>query len=186
MADYFGTGVQGTTNTVALAQPAQSVDKEAGYSHSRVRETYSVIDVTATSSDRIVFGLFKSSDRLIELRVSSDGGSTAGAIDVGLHSVSFANGTMELTAVDADLFEDAFTISSAVAYPGTDIFAARSTPFVDPITERGITFWEFAAAGAASYTEDPGLTFAVTATPSTDFTVANSEIGCLVKYVAGD
>lgn len=155
-----------------------------GPAHARTRTTLATYDGAPTTSDTLVIGYFKSSDRIIDIDNFTDGAASAGALNVGLHSVNFANGDTELTVVDADLFASALPVTLAIAYDAANsIFDEAGT--LDDVMDRGKTLWELAAVGAASYTEDPGLTFAITATPSTTVDAA-TEMGFEVTYVAGD
>ena len=180
MAIYYGSAVQGANNTTFGGIPPSST---RSISHARKRTTISVLDATPTTSDTIIVGFIKSSDLLIDITMATDGNATAGALNAGLSSVEFANGADEYTVVDADLFATAFFSTTAITY------GARATMWesgtLDVVMDRGKSMWELAALGAATYTEDPGLTFAITCTPSTSFDAAQ-EFLWEISYVAGD
>jgi hypothetical protein len=122
---------------------------------------------------------FREEDRLYNLRISSDGGSDAGAINVGLFE---AGSNHDGTVIDADLFASALTISSAI--DETEIFDESS---VLSGIDRGKRMWELAAVGAASYTAAPNLVqgFEIAFTVSTTFTTTNSVIVLIADYTSG-
>lgn len=154
------------------------------FAHARVRHILSTYDGTPTTSDVLVLGLIKSGDLILDIELATDGAASAGALNVGLHSVDFSNNSTTLTAVDADLFASARAVTSAIAWDARDSIFSESTT-LDDVMDRGKSAWALAAIGAASYTVDPGLTFAITATPSTAVDAA-TEMAFLITYVAGD
>lgn len=167
------------SNLSATGQPLGNV----GFNHSRLRQTSFVYTGTPTNADDLVIATIKSSDRIKDIRVSCiDGSATAGAMNVGLWTVSLSNGTADYTVVDADLFASAFAINADIAYPGTSVFEEAGTL---TIANRGSTAWACAAVGAASYTEDPGETFAIVGEISTTVDAAITLL-VDVEYVAGD
>lgn len=113
------------------------------------------------SADVILLMPIPSNFRPFELLFSTDGGATAGAANVGLHTLSDDGATA--TAVDVDLFASAQAVTSAGLR--TDIFSESTTLGVE---DRGKYMWEIAAVGAASYTVDPKIEFWLTATISTN------------------
>lgn len=176
MAVLFGSAVAATGGTAR--QSTRS------YAHARKRETLSTYDGAPTTSDQLVLALVKSSDMLRDISFWSDGGATNGTINVGLYTVDMSNNGLALTVVDADLFCSAQGVGTAVAYDARiSLFDEAGT--CDDVMDRGKTFWALAALGAATYTEDPGVTFAVVATPAVTVDAA-TEMGFLVEYVAGD
>ncbi len=175
MATLYGSAVGGAG---ALEQSTRSP------AHARVRTTISAYDGTPATTDVLVLGYFKSSDHLVDIVLATDGAATAGALNIGLHSVEFRDGATTLTVIDADLFASAQSVASALAWDAqTSVFDEAGT--CDDVMDRGKALWVLAALGAASYTEDPGLTFAITATPSTTVDAA-TEMVFAVSYVAGD
>ena len=176
MATLFGSAVASTGGSIR--QSTRS------FAHARRRATLSTYDGTPLDTDILVIGLVKSSDLCLDISFFTDGNATAGALDVGLSSVNLSNNGFDLTVVDVDLFASARLATSPIAYDTRDSVFSESTT-LDDVMDRGKSFWALAALGAASYTEDPGLTFAVTATPSTSLNAA-TELGFLVEYVAGD
>jgi hypothetical protein len=181
MSTYYGSALAGSSNTTYAGNVPQTTQS---FAHARVRRTLSTLDATPLTTDTIVVGLFKSSDRLLDIVFAIDGASTSGALNIGLHSADMSNNALTLTAVDADLFASATITGNAITYEArTSMFDEAGT--LDDIMDRGKTLWELAAIGAASYTSDPGLTFAITATPSTNVDAA-TEMLFEVTYVAGD
>lgn len=175
MATLYGSAVSSS------GQPRQST---RSYAHARVRTTLSVFDGTPTTADILILGLLKSGDLLEEIEFWTDGGGTAGAIDVGLYSVDLSNDSLTLTVVDVDLFASAQATGTPILHDARISVFDESTT-LDDVMDRGKTLWALAAIGAASYTEDPGLTFAICATPTTTVD-ADNEMGFKIKYVAGD
>lgn len=174
-SDHFGTDGD---NDTSLADPPKIVS--AGISHGRVRYKRGYFKGLAlqVAPDVIRFFQLRSKDRLLELLISSDGGSDAGALDIGLH---LAGTNHDGAVVDQDLFASAQDISSAIER--TDIFNESA---VLQHEDHGKTLWELAAVGAASYTEDPQLVFEVTGTITTSFTTADSILVLEAYYTAGD
>ena len=154
------------------------------FAHARKRETLSVYDGTPTTSDQLVLALVKSSDLCKDITFWTDGGGTGGSIDVGLYTVDLSNNGLTLTVVDQDLFAATQVTGTPIAYDAKISVFDQSTT-CDDVMDRGKTFWALAALGAATYTADPGVTFAVVATPDVTVDAAN-EMGFEVQYVAGD
>lgn len=178
MAQYFGSAVDGTPQG---SQP-QSTKSPA---HARKRSTISTIDqASLTQNDTITLGYFKSSDQLIDIKFFTDGAAGAGTLDIGLSSVEFRDGTATETVVDADLFANGQSVTSAIAYDAAGSVFDESTT-LDDVMDRGKPLWQLAALGAASYTSDPGLTFAIVATVNATIN-ATTEMGFEIEYVAGD
>lgn len=126
--------------------------------------------------DEIRFFDARSGDRLLQLFVVSDGGCTAGAMDIGLYK-SGRNG--DGAVIDADLFASALAVSSAIAF--VDEFK-EATTLGD--VDRGKTLWELAAVGAGSDTVDPMDDYAVVGTVTTAFTVAVCRLLVFAHMVA--
>lgn len=149
-----------------------------GSAHARRRVTASRFTGLITTSDTARVCTLKSSDRIERIYVASDGGSTAGAIDIGLYETGTAN---DGAVIDGDLFASALTTSSAIAY--VDQFKESSTlGDVDRLKPA----WQLAALGAASYTEDPGINFDLTLQGSTTFTGSDTNLLIAVYYTSGD
>jgi len=174
-SDHFGTDGD---NDTSLASPSKVVS--AGVSRGRVR--YKRATITGlplqTTPDVLRFYTLKSSDRIINQWISSNGGSDAGAIDIGL----YLTGTNHDGAVvDQDLFSSAQDISTAIHKT-----AALVESTVLQHEDAGKTLWEMAAVGAASYTSDPGVLFDVCATVTTSFTTTDSILTLECLYTSGD
>ena len=167
-------------NLSATGQPLGGV----GLNHSRMRRTSCLYVGTPTTADDLVIATIKSNDRIQDIRVSCVDllSATTGAMNIGLWEVELSNGTADYTVVDADLFASAFAINADIAYPGTSVFEEAGTL---SIVYRNAQVWTAAAAGAASYTEDPGKTFAIVGEITTS---VDSLIQLLIEvdYCAGD
>lgn len=178
-SEKTGAGYNGN-NVTTLPSPLPMI-QSAGISHGRIR--YKRASITGlplvTTPDVLRFFSLKSSDRLLELYLSCDGGSTAGAVSTGLHE---AGSNHDGAVVDADLFDTAQSIASALNRQEAWAGGALANFGVN----RGSYLWQQAAVGAASYTEDPKILFDVTCTVTTSFTVADSELVLEAYYTAGD
>jgi hypothetical protein len=170
--------------TDGTGQPGQSTRSIA---HARVRKTYGQITTAAADTDDLVIGYFKSNDQIIDIKFYTNGGSTAGAFNLGLWAVDFHNGATTISdTVDNVLYASAQATSTAILYGAhdadTSIFR-ESAVLTD--ADRGTTLWASAAVGDASYTVDPGLTFALVAEVSTTIN-ASTILTFEIDYVAGD
>ena len=185
MALFYGSAVSSTGIPNQNTNPAGD---SAGFSHARVRRTYSVYSNASPyvqiTNDILVFGLFKPSDRIIDVKFFCDGAGTNGALNIGVHSVEKANGALSFTAIDADLFASAKATGTAILHG-----AAAATVFTESTTltdsDRGKALWKLADIGGGTYTADPGGIWAITGV----FTViedATSVYRVEIEYVAGD
>lgn len=185
MANFYGSAVNSTGNPAQSTNPAGD---SAGFSHARLRRTYSVYSnatpYVAITNDVLVFGLFKPSDRIIDIKFFCDGAGTNGALNIGVHQVNRSNGELSLTAIDADLFASARATGTAVLHG-----AAAATVFTEAGTlsdsDRGKALWKLADIGGGTFTADPGGIWAITGV----FTViedATSVYRVEIEYVAGD
>jgi hypothetical protein len=177
MSTWYGThfGVDAGTG-VALVHPPKVVS--VGVKHGRIRYNRSMITGLCLSAEVLRFFSMKSSDRLLELMISSDGGSTAGACDFGIYlSGNAHDGAVQ----DVDLFASAQAISTAIAR--TDIFNESA---VLQHEDRGKTLWELLAVGAGTDTVDPQVFYDICGTVTTTFTDAVSILVLEAYYTAGD
>lgn len=141
-SDHFSA--DGSNKTTADNQ----VRVSAGLSHGRVRYKRAIVSaMDSANADEVRFAQFKSSDRIVELYLSGDGGGSAGTINLGLYK----SGTDHDGAViDMDLFASDIDTTGVIAR--VDQFKEAGT-LTD--RDRGKTLWELATIGAASYTSDP-------------------------------
>jgi hypothetical protein len=169
--------------TDGTGQPGQSTRSIA---HARVRKTFAHITSAAADTDDLVLGYFKSNDQIIDVQFYTNGGSTAGAFNLGLWAVDFHNGATTISdTVDNVLYASAQATSTAILYGAAAVTSLFRESAVLTDADRGTTLWAQAATGDASYTADPGLTFALVAEVST--TINASTIMLFeVDYVAGD
>ena len=181
MATYYGSAVSGSTNLLSGGIVPQSTSSIA---HARFRVTMSTIDATLLSGDQVIVGLFKSGDRFLDIRYFTDGGGTTGAYDLGLYEATVTPSGISTSVVDQDLFVSAQITSVLLGY-GSSFSVMIESGTINPIVDRGKTLWEMAALGAATYTEDPGLTFALVKTMTASQDAANKS-GFRIDYVAGD
>lgn len=173
-SDHFEPLGTGSEVTVLDSQhrPGAGIAGGAIY-HDRARISLSTAFLIADVAR--LFSL-PSGARLIRLLVTGDGGSTAGAVDIGLYE----SGSVEShdgVAIDATLFASALTTSAAIA---------RVDQFVEAGTlgdaDRGKRLWQLADIGAGSYSEDPFEKWDVCLTATTAFTVAATELIVEAEY----
>ena len=168
-----------------LADPADNTSlgvaykASVGVSHARTRTSIARATGLFLTTDVVRMITLRSSDRLLDLQLATDGGSTAGAVNIGIYLA----GENHTGAVDdADLFASAMVVSTE-----TDLIDA----FVESTTldgvDRGRTMWEIATlGGGTNYTEDPRIEFDICIVPSTSLTVAAAELTLKAVYTAGD
>lgn len=165
MAVFYTSAVDST------GAPAQNAinPTQGGFARGRVRKhftTYSNATPYVQTTDLLVIGLFRPSDKILDVRFYCDGAGTNGAIDIGVYTVARANGALETPVViDADLFASAKATGTAILYPhGAATVFTESTNLTD--VDRGKALWKLADLGAGTYTSDPGGLWAICA----DFT----------------
>jgi hypothetical protein len=186
MAVYYGSAVSSSGAPSQNTYGASATS--AGFAHSRIRKTWSTYSNASpyvATSDLLVIGLFKPSDKIIDVKFFTDGAGTNGAFDCGVYSVARSNGALETPVViDADLFASAKATGTAILYgSATATIFTESTNLTD--ADRGKALWKLADLGAGTYTSDPGGVWAIVA----DFTTiedATSFYGFEIEYVAGD
>lgn len=185
MATYYTTAVPSAT--AAFPQNVAGSSTSGGFAHARVRKTFGTY-TNATpyvqTTDLLVVGFFKPSDRILDVRFYTDGAGTNGAIDIGVYSVNKIDGGWEFTVISNELFASDKATGTAIAYP----FGAASVFTEDAVladVDRGKPLWKLADLGDGTYTSDPGGVWAICA----DFTTiedATSVYIFEVEYVAGD
>lgn len=148
----------------------------AGASVYRDRARVSLSTAFLVADEARLFSL-PSGARLIELFVTGDGGSTAGAVNIGLYEAGKVE-SHDGPVIDADLFASALVTSAAIARVDEFDEAGTLGDF-----DRGKRLWELAALGAGTYTEDPFEKWDVTLTATVAFTVAATELVVEAYYV---
>ena len=177
MAVWYGThfGVDAGTGN-ALVHPPKVVP--VGVKHGRMRYNRAMITGLCLNTEVLRFFSMKSSDRLIELMISSDGGSTAANIDIGLYlSGNAHDGAVQ----DVDLFASAQAIETAIHRDDAFIESA-----VIQHEDRGKHLWELLTVGAGTATVDPQVSYDICGTVTTEFTDAVSIMVLEAYYTAGD
>jgi len=176
-SDHFATQTAATASPSTVTSPIVRVS--AGVSGSRVRYKRAQVITTIASDSTDVYRFFtlKSGARLINMWISSDGGCTAGSVDVGLH---LSGTNHDGAVVDANLFGDDVTVSSAISKTAVVIEATTIQH-----EDTGLTLWEMANIGAATLTEDPLVNYDITATPNTTLSVAVCELTLECLYTDG-
>lgn len=185
MATYYASAV---SSTGLPPQNVAGTSSSGGFAHARVRKTFSAYSNASpyvATTDLLVFGLFKPSDRIVDVRFYTDGAGTNGAIDVGVYSVARSNGALTFAAIDSNLFCSAKATGTAILYPnGAASIFTENAELTD--LDRGKPLWKLADLGnAAAYSEDPGGLWALAADFST-IEDATSVYIFEVEYVSGD
>ncbi len=162
-SDHFGSDGD---NDTSIASPGKVTP--ASINHGRIYYKRAMITGMPlnSSSDVLRFFSMMSGDRLLELMISSDGGSSGGAMDIGLYLSGTAH---DGAVVDQDLFETATVISTAIER--TDVLAAGT---VLQHEDHGKTLWALATVGALSLTADPLVNYDVCGTVTTSFTTTDA------------
>ena len=155
------------------------------FAHARLRKTYAQITTAAADTDDLIIAYFKSSDRIVDIQFYTDGGSTAGAFNLGLWVADFSNGGTAITVADADLYTSAQATSTAILYGAAAVTSIFLESAVLTDADRGNALWAQLATGAGSDTTDPGVTYALVAEVSTTIN-ASTILTFDIDYVAGD
>ena len=138
----------------AITDLYDASDKTSGaISHARLRKKRMAITTGATtsSSDTIVLGMFKSGDRIYDIRVSTGSATpTTGAFNLGLYVAALDHLPVTANIIDVDLFASAVVVTTEI--DRTDVLV-EATTIEDH--NRGIRLWEMADLGAATHTVDP-------------------------------
>jgi hypothetical protein len=174
-SDHYGTDGD---NDTSIAVPIKTVS--AGISHGRVRYKRATITglPLVTTPDILYFYTLHSSDRIINQWISSNGGSDAGAIDIGLYT---SNSNHDGAVLDADLFSSAQAISTAIHKT-----AALVESGILQHEDTGKTLWEMYAVGDGSDTVDPNVNYDICGTVTTSFTTTDSILTLECIYTSGD
>ena len=155
------------------------------FAHARLRKTYAQITTAAADTDDLIIAYFKSSDRILDIQFYTNGGSTAGAFNLGLWTVDFSNGGTAITVADADLYGSAIATSTAILYGAAAITSVFRESAVLTDADRGNALWAQLATGAGTDTVDPGVTYALVAEITTTID-ASTILTFDIDYVAGD
>jgi hypothetical protein len=177
MATYYSDHFSTSAGATSVERNHRAV---VAISHGRLRYKRAKLLFTPAADDIIRFFSMRSSDRLIELWLSSDDMGGAHTTHVGLYK---AGANHDGAVIDADLFATSVDTGTA-AIARTDVLNEAGN-FTLPIG-RGSALWELADAGAGTYTEDPQETWDVTATIATSATPAATDIVLEAYYTAGN
>jgi len=174
-SDHYGA--DGTSDN-SIASPPNVVS--VGVKHGRIRYARATLTGLCLDTEVMRYLTLKSSDRILEIMISSDGGSTAAAANYGVYKAGNAH---DGAVLDADLFASAQALSTAIAR--TDIFNESA---VLQHEDRGKQLWELVVVGADpdSYTADPQILMDICGVVSTTFTDAVSITTLEVYYTSGD
>ena len=185
MATYYSDHF--STNGLQADSYDGQIRVNAGIGHGRLR--YKRAQATPTSAgtgDTIRMMTFKSSDRLIELLISTDGNATGGTIDLGMFLSGANHDGDSLGANNINSFMDAAALTTLANR--TDAFGETGASAIAVATEnnaRGLTMWEIANFGDGSYTVDPMIQFDIVITPTVAFDAANI-VTLEAYYTSGD
>jgi hypothetical protein len=179
-------GADGVSD-IALQVPAPRLDPWK--SHGRVRRKRAAFEGLPLAGDVVRLMSFSSSDHIWNLLVSSDGGSAAGAADLGIYHAGNPSSRPHLhngAVVDADLFGSAIDLSVPL-----DMVDQWSESTVTSPLSRGLPLWQTvsASAGVADLSADPKVIYDLCLTVTTSFTTANTKLVFVVDFIsagAGD
>ena len=176
MADYFSDHYSATASSNTIDDPRIKV--AAGLSNAKIRYKRGVVttDTDQAAADVLRFFTLKSSDRILELLLTTPGdGGTTVTTDLGVHTKDGG------AAIDANLFATAVDINAAVA---------RVDQFVEAGTleqaDRGKPLYVLVDEGLASavYDNDPLVDWDITGTISTENATAGAEVVLEVYYTS--
>lgn len=170
MATWYADHFAGATNLL-LASPVPKLFP--GQAHGRQRWKTARFEGLPLVTDVVRLMSLRSRHSIFDVRVCSDGGSAAGAADIGI----YLSGSQHAgAAVDADRFGSAVDLS--VPLDLVSVFG-ESTNLL-PI-DRGKKLWELLGLAA-----DPGVDYDLCLTVTTSFTTTNTKLVFIVDYIAGD
>lgn len=156
----------------------------AGLGHARMRYKQARFTggTVVGASDQIRMLQMHSSDRIHEFFFSSDGGTTAGAVDIGLYETGLVHDGALPSTNSVDMWSTtAVTITTVVAR--VTRFALGDVASL----ERGIQLWEMVnLSDAATYTVDPLISYDLTMTTTIAWTASVATILFEVHYTSGD
>lgn len=176
MAVYFSDNIADPAANTTLGvhyMPSAQIN------HGRTRTSIARCTSLALTSDTVRMISLRSSDRLLELFLATDGACGAGAVDVGIF---LAGESHDGASDDPDLFASAMVVSTETDL--VDAFVESTT--LDGV-DRGRTMWEIVTlGGGTNYTENPGINFDIVLTPTTSLTTTATELVMKAVYLAGD
>jgi hypothetical protein len=185
MANYYSDHY--TANGLQADSYDTQIRVSAGIGHGRLRyKRAQATPTNAGTSDQIRMMTFKSSDRLIELWISTDGNASGGTIDLGMFLSGDNHDGASLGTNNVNSFMDAAAMTTIANR--TEAFGETGASAIAVATEnnaRGLTMWEIANFGDASYTEDPMTSFDIVVTPTVAFDAANI-LTLEAYYTSGD
>lgn len=156
----------------------------AGVSHGRVRYKRSRAGGLFLDSDTVRMMTFKSSDRLLEMYLTTDGASSAGAVNIGLY---LTGANHDGAVVDADLFATALTTSTLTTR--VNVLGEADSALIAVAGEEAVegqALWAQAAYGAGSDTSDPQTQYDIVVTPSTSHATTDIILTLEAYYTSGD
>ncbi len=171
--------------TVAEALPLDSQRRaHVGFGHTRFRWMRAAVTVgdDVGIGDQIRMMTLKSSDRIIEFFFTSDGGTTAGSVDIGVYLTGRAHDGALPSTNSVDQWSTTAVAVTAIV--------ARVTRFAlgdIAVIQKGLQLWEMInVSDAATYAVDPLVNFDITMTATIAFTVSTAAMIFEVHYVSGD
>lgn len=183
-SDHFTTGGLSTDSF------DNQIRVSAGVGHSRLRYKRGRITTHATtfaSTDTARILTMRSSARLIELLISTDGAASNGTVDVGVFLSGTNHDGASIGTATVNLFADALALTTLGNR--TSIFGAEagssSVPVAGEECPNGTTMWELVNMGDGAYTSDPEINFDITLLPTVTFNAATI-ITLEAYYTAGD
>lgn len=142
---------------------------------------------TFTTTDTARMLTMHSSDRLIELLISTDGTASTGTVDVGVYLSGDNHDGASIGTATVNLFANALaltTLANRTAILGNED-GSGSIPASTEECPHGTTMWELVNMGDGSYTVDPMIDFDITILPTIIFDAATI-ITLEAYYTSGD
>lgn len=173
--DYSdGTQIVAGTAQTSLDSPPYTPPAGEENARKRYKRAYVLLTTDFDDGETVAIMKFDSGDRIHAIYLSSDGGGTQGALDIGLHK---ENGD----TIDDDIFVAAKDITTG-AVDRDEIFVDNALDNLD----RGKPLWMLANIGAGSYVVDPHEQWVLTFTGETADLDASNEILVEVEYTAAE
>lgn len=186
-SSWYSSGAAGTdpgdAQTV-LADPHRAIPAGVLHARSRLNICFADLDaVTLAEADTVRFCTMKSSDRIVSIRVSTDGVFTDTTdMDLGIYDVG-DDEAHDGALVDKDLFGASFDLGGSGAAP-TDVLTNGIIGFTDPGRMQLFQMAELGSYSAPDAAVDPLISWDIVGTIDTVST-AEGEILVIVEYTAG-
>lgn len=169
-SDHFhSTGISATTRQNTFAGTGRGVSK--------LFQVTALVTALPTTADVVRLFSLPSSCSLVDLFITDNNASAAGAMNIGLYKSEQLGGAV----IDADLFAGALAKNTA----RTDALTAGGGGAAITKMLRGKYLWQMAAVTVATILKDPAEVWDVCITPSTTFTTTASIFLAEARFTLG-